>query len=120
MGCRENFGKNLQYLVVSRGYDRKHFSKKINVSYTTLSEWWMGRHLPNDEYIDRIADELHVSVGILFEDNEKIETVFKETSAFASLIVDKKPYMLPLLQAADRLSMDKVLFITQLLNGYRE
>ena len=120
MGCKQNFQKNLQYLVNHAGYDRIGFCKKLDVSYTTFSEWWTGRHLPNDRLIDKIADELHVSTSVLFEDEVVVTTTFTEKGAYASLLIDKKPYMMNLLKAADRMPMDKVLFITELLDGYKE
>lgn len=116
MGCKENFQRNLRYFTEQAGYNRKSLCEELHVSYTTFSEWWTGRHLPKDTYLDRVAETLHVSVGALFD--EQKETPRDDLAGHVTMIISKKPHLYNLLRSADRLPVDKAQFIAELIEKY--
>ena len=117
MGCKENFKNNLRYFTKESGLDRKSICSELHVSYTTFSEWWQGRHLPKDNLIDEIANVLHIPVKSLFEDEVTVKREQQET--LISGMINDKPKIIELIKVSNKLSVDKLDFIIELIRGYK-
>jgi transcriptional regulator with XRE-family HTH domain len=58
-------GKRLRQLREKKAMNQREFSKIINISNTTLSQYEAGNRTPSDEIKEKIADYFSVSVDYL-------------------------------------------------------
>lgn len=61
-----NFVKALNYYQHLSGKTKKEISEAIGVPPTTYSSWSNGKHLPDMDKLQRLADYLHAPVDQFF------------------------------------------------------
>ena len=84
-----SFGKKLRSLRQEKKLSQVELSKKLNVTSQALSQYELGKRIPDAEMIIRIADFFDVSVDYLLDrTNERItvdnmKAILASDSAFA-------------------------------------
>lgn len=84
-----SFGKKLRSLREEKRLSQVELSKKLNVTSQALSQYELGKRIPDAEMIIRIADFFDVSVDYLLDrTNERItvdniKAILASDSAFA-------------------------------------
>jgi len=65
MPSTQDFAPRLQALLRERKVSGRRLARELGVSENTVSAWTRGRHLPNANRLQAIADELGVGVEAL-------------------------------------------------------
>ena len=84
-----SFGKKLRSLREEKRLSQVELSKKLNITNQALSQYELGKRIPDAEMIIRIADFFDVSVDYLLDrTNERItvdniKAILASDSAFA-------------------------------------
>lgn len=84
-----SFGKKLRSLREEKRLSQVELSKKLNITSQALSQYELGKRIPDAEMIIRIADFFDVSVDYLLDrTNERItvdniKAILASDSAFA-------------------------------------
>lgn len=68
-GNKEIFAKNLQKYMDINNIDRNALAEKLDVSYTTLNEWFKGSAYPRIDKIELLANFFGIRKSDLIEDN---------------------------------------------------
>ncbi len=64
-------GKRIKKLRENKNLNQLEFSKILNISNTTLSQYEAGNRTPSDEIKEKVADYFNVSVDYLLGRTEK-------------------------------------------------
>ena len=64
------FGKNLKFYRKKKQLTIADLANKLNIGKSTISSWENGKHSPDIEMINTIADNLNVSVDTLLGRNK--------------------------------------------------
>ncbi|PYG87347.1 transcriptional regulator with XRE-family HTH domain [Ruminiclostridium sufflavum DSM 19573] len=67
-------GKRIKKLREKKHLNQLEFSKILNISNTTLSQYEAGNRTPSDEIKEKVADYFNVSVDYLLGRTEKFNT----------------------------------------------
>lgn len=70
---KDNFVKALNYHISVSGKTKKEIADAIGVPPTTFSSWCNGKHLPDMEKLQALADYLKASVSQFFDFTAIIE-----------------------------------------------
>jgi len=67
----EKWGRRIRAFRKLKGYTQETFAKELNVSVSILGEVERGNRMPTDDFIEKVARMLNVSVSDLTppEDN---------------------------------------------------
>lgn len=71
LGNREVFAKNLQSYMDKFGISRRELSDKMDVGYTTLTDWIKGNTYPRIDKIEMLANYFHIQKSDLIESKER-------------------------------------------------
>ncbi len=88
MGLKQTFGNNLHSYRKLRGFSQEQLAEKLEISIKHLSTLETGKVFASSELIEKIAEELKVSISALFytpdeksfdeTDMAKIEAILEE------------------------------------------
>lgn len=67
LGNKEIFAKNLQRYMSEKNIDRRELSGKVNIPYSTLSDWINAKKYPRIDNIEILANYLNVDKSDLIE-----------------------------------------------------
>lgn len=67
LGNKEIFAKNLQRYMSENNIDRRELSEKVNIPYSTLSDWINAKKYPRIDNIEILANYLNVDKSDLIE-----------------------------------------------------
>jgi len=81
-------GKRLKKLREKKALNQLEFSRILNISNTTLSQYEAGNRTPSDEIKEKIADYFSVSVDYLLGRTDIIDFSENETRHTVSEIID--------------------------------
>ncbi len=86
-------GKRIKKLRENKNLNQLEFSKILNISNTTLSQYEAGNRTPSDEIKEKVADYFNVSVDYLLGRTEKysIEAEDSKEEKFFSFDVSNLP-----------------------------
>ncbi|NLM96670.1 MAG: helix-turn-helix transcriptional regulator [Halanaerobiaceae bacterium] len=79
-----SFGKKLRLLREEKNLSQIELSKEMNVSSQALSQYELGKRMPDAEMIIRIADFFDVSIDYLLDRTDERITVDKIKAVMAS------------------------------------
>lgn len=65
----EIFSKNLNTLMDKRGENLTQLSDRINVAYSTVSDWQHGRKMPRAGSLQKLANHFGVNITYLTTDH---------------------------------------------------
>lgn len=71
LGNKEVFAKNLQSYMDKFGISRRELSDKMDVGYTTLTDWVKGNTYPRIDKIEMLANYFHIQKSDLIESKER-------------------------------------------------
>lgn len=66
----EIFSKNLRYYMDSRGVSQNELAKELNVSPTSVNNWYNGYKTPRMDKVDKICRFFHISRSALMEEHD--------------------------------------------------
>lgn len=64
-GINEIFAKNLNDLMKKHGENLSELSDRINVAYSTVSDWQHGKKMPRSGSLQKLADHYKVNISYL-------------------------------------------------------
>lgn len=64
-GITEIFAKNLNHLMKKHGENLSELSDRINVAYSTVSDWQHGKKMPRSGSLQKLADHFNVNISYL-------------------------------------------------------
>jgi repressor LexA len=67
LGNKEIFAKNLQRYMSEKNIDRRELSEKVNIPYSTLSDWINAKKYPRIDNIEILANYLKIDKSDLIE-----------------------------------------------------
>lgn len=102
LGNRKIMGKNIKRLLEEKGITRQELSEKLNISYSTLSDWINGNTYPRIDSIERLANFFEVSKSDLVEEKHP-HYLHDDTQALAEDLHKSDEYQI-LLDAPRKLS----------------
>lgn len=70
-----NFVKALNYYIVTSGKTKKEIAEAIGVPPTTFSSWSNGKHLPDMDKLQTLANYLQAPITQFFEFNAHPDTI---------------------------------------------
>ncbi len=73
MNIKEELGNKIRKIRKQRGLTQEELSEKIEISSRNLSKIELGNSFPKPDTIEKIVQNLHISLQTLFE-NENIKT----------------------------------------------
>src|SRR5690349_16476421 len=84
---KEKFGKRIAELRKALGLNREELAQNLNMSYGHLNNIELGKRMPSVEVIIRLARELQVLSGFLFQqlDDESPFQEFFDTESYVAL-----------------------------------
>lgn len=79
----EIFAQNLNNLMKSRGENLSELSDRINVAYSTVSDWQHGRKMPRSGSLQKLADHYKVNITYLTSShsNQKLNSTAETVAA---------------------------------------
>ena len=72
MDSRKVFALNLRKYMEQKGKSRKDIANELAISYTTVTEWVVGKKYPRIDKIERLAAYFGIKKSDLIESNEMI------------------------------------------------
>ncbi|QNU68106.1 helix-turn-helix transcriptional regulator [Ruminiclostridium herbifermentans] len=84
-------GKRIKKLREKNNLNQLEFSKILNISNTTLSQYEAGNRTPNDEIKEKVADYFNVSVDYLLGRTENSNSEAGYSRISNSLYVSNLP-----------------------------
>lgn len=67
LGNKEIFAKNLQRYMSEKNIDRRELSNKVNIPYSTLSDWINAKKYPRIDNIEILANYFNIDKSDLIE-----------------------------------------------------
>ncbi len=81
-------GKRIKKLRENKNLNQLEFSKILNISNTTLSQYEAGNRTPNDEIKEKVADYFNVSVDYLLGRSKKFNSEAENSKIVKSNSLD--------------------------------
>lgn len=81
-------GKRIKKLREKNNLNQLEFSKILNISNTTLSQYEAGNRTPSDEIKEKVADYFNVSVDYLLGRTEKYSSEAQNSKIYKSNSLD--------------------------------
>ena len=85
---KNTLGKRIKKLRENKNLNQLEFSKILNISNTTLSQYEAGNRTPNDEIKEKVADYFNVSVDYLLGRSEKCNSEAENSKIVKSNSLD--------------------------------
>ena len=104
-GINEIFSKNLNDLMRKHGENLSELSDRINVAYSTVSDWQHGKKMPRPGSLQKLADHYGVNISYLTSSHDENEELHR-------------PKVKSLARRMDKLSDDDLDFINDLLDKF--
>lgn len=70
LGNREIMGRNIQRFLDEKQISRQELSEKLNIKYSTLTDWINGNTYPRIDSIEKLANFFGVSKSELVEEKQ--------------------------------------------------
>lgn len=86
---RDNFVRALSYYISISGKTKKEIADAIGVPPTTFSSWTNGKHLPDMEKLQSLADYLEAPVSQFYD----FTTVIEKPDPLLSELVELYPQL---------------------------
>lgn len=71
LGNKEIFAKNLSYYMNLNHISRIELSEKLNIPYTTITDWLKARKYPRIDKIEMLSNYFGITKADLIESNNK-------------------------------------------------
>lgn len=84
IGNRTTFSNNLKHFMKLKGKTRKQICSDLNFSYSTFSEWVLGKKYPRIDKIEMLADYFGIEKSDLIED--KLNKPYANNANHASVL----------------------------------
>lgn len=90
-GINEIFAKNLNNLMKKHGENLSELSDRINVAYSTVSDWQHGRKMPRSGSLQKLADHYKVNISYLTSVHDEESGLNSTAQTIAAHIDDDTP-----------------------------
>lgn len=113
--------ENYERVRNSQGLTDYAVAKACGIGRATLSDWKSGKHTPNRENLNKIADFLNVSVDYLIgrSENDGAYYVIDEVAEMAQMLYER-PELKVLMDSAADLSKEEIQAIVTLVGGKKD
>ena len=81
------FNNNLNDILKEKNITRKELANSLGLSYATISGWSLGKSIPREPRLKKLADYLDVTVDDLLIDKLKIPSNVKEIQGWTKIPV---------------------------------
>lgn len=84
LGNKDILARNLKKYIAMSGKDRREIAEKLDIPYSTLTDWMNARKYPRIDSMEKLAVYFGVSKSDLIEDFEEKK---KDNDLLATIIV---------------------------------
>lgn len=92
----ETFSNNLKYFMLKEGKNVTDLSNDLNLSYSTVNDWYNGKNYPRPDKISLLADYFNISTSDLTEEKEKHTNNTKNNGSVIVPVLGRIPAGIPL------------------------
>ncbi|MCC4331506.1 helix-turn-helix domain-containing protein [Limosilactobacillus reuteri] len=90
-GINEIFAKNLNDLMKRNGENLSELSDRIDVAYSTVSDWQHGKKMPRSGSLQKLADHYKVNISYLTSEHNDDSKLNSTAQTVAAHIDDDTP-----------------------------
>ena len=92
----ETFSNNLKHFMLKEGKNVTDLSNDLNLSYSTVNDWYNGKNYPRPDKISLLADYFNISTSDLTEEKDKYTNNTKNNGSVIVPVLGRIPAGIPL------------------------
>lgn len=115
LGSRDVMGKNIKRLLDEKGITRQELSDKLDIRYSTLTDWINGNTYPRIDSIERLANFFGVNKSDLVE--EKAHYYYDDDTAALAEELHKNPRLRVLMSSSRKTTPEELEALIKIVEG---